>query len=406
MRSSAPPRVFVLSLLLVACSEEAPPPPPPPPTPAPAVKAIAAAPLDAGEAPDAGATTGDAGSDDAGRPDAGRPDAGGPHLGGDDAGSGDAGRDDAGPAGQAPDASFLEDLGPGSIVTVMSIPAGATVSRDGVVIGVTPAKVALKAGVKHLLRLELAGFYTEDREVQGALNQDSRVSVDLRPAARLVVVTRPPGATVQVRGAVVLEKTPGTTAAVDPGPAEVVVTLAGHQQVTRQLVLSAAEERLELELVAGVPVRVESSPRRSEVSLDGVVVGKTPLDVTVDPRAKQTLTVTRPGWSTFKKVLTRLKGGEKVSVKLVDLELNAAKKRLATAQAAHDRASRALEQVQATLATQEAPSDKLEAQVNAAEVAMERATQALEAAADALKDLEARRLSEAERDAPKPGDAP
>lgn len=399
MRSPAPVIVLAVSLLLVACSEEAPPPPPPAPAPAP--KAIAAAPPDAGEATDAGAPAADAGSDDAGLPDAG--DA---SPGGDDAGSPDAGRDDAGAPGQAPDAAVLEDLGPGSIVTVLSIPAGATVSRDGVVIGLTPAKVALKAGVTHLLRLELAGFYTEDREVQGTLNQDSQVSVDLRPAARLVVSTTPPGATVLVRGTVVLEKTPGTTAAVDPGPAEVVVTLAGHQQVTRQLVLSAPEEKLELTLVAGVSVRVESSPRRSEVALDGVVVGKTPLDVTVDPRAKQTLTVTRPGWSTFKKVLTRLKGGEKFSAKLVDLELNAAKKRLATAQAAHDRAYRALEKAQATFAAQEEPSDKLEAQVNAAEVAMERATQELEAADGALKALEARRLSEAERDAPKPGDAP
>jgi hypothetical protein len=399
MRSSTPFWVLVLSFLVVACSEEA--PPAPSPAPAPAVKVIAAAPVDAGAAPDAGTSTADAGSDDGGSPDAG-----GQDLDGDDAGSADAGAADAGTPGQAPDASVLEDLGPGSIVTVLSIPAGATVSRDGVVIGLTPAKVAVRSGVKHLLRLELAGFYTEDREVQGELNHDSQLSVDLRPAARLVVVTEPPGATVQVRGAVVLEKTPGTTAAVDPGPAEVVVTLAGHQQVTRELVLSAPEERLELKLVAGVTVRVESSPRRSEVAVDGVVVGKTPLDVTVDPRAKQTLTVSRPGWSTFKKVLTRLKGGEKFNVKLVDVELAAAKKRLARAQEAHDRAYRALEKVQATFAAQEAPSDKLEAQVNAAEVAMERATQELEAADGALKALEARRLSEAERDAPKPGDAP
>ncbi len=278
--------------------------------------------------------------------------------------------------------------------TVSSSPTGAKVFVDGGERGKTPLRTRLTAARNNTVRVELDGFFPESRTLEPNAKEATEVSVTLRPASRVRVTTEPAGAQVSIGGQVVIPQTPGISGPLEPGPADIVVTLAGYEQQQQRVTLAEQEAPLSFTLSHGAKVAVASAPPGAEVKVDDVVVGATPLDVYVSPKGKHTIVISKPTWSTVKRVLTRIKPGERVVVSLVDLDLVPARKRAMKARTIYGKAETTLAQLQAKAEATSNVTPALEKQLATAERVMEKASIELESAEVALKAVEERRASE------------
>ncbi len=273
--------------------------------------------------------------------------------------------------------------------TVTTKPVGAHVFVNDVDHGKAPLRIRVKAVQRNTVRVELDGFFPDSRVVEPNTNEETEVFLELRPASRLSITTDPPGAQVRVKGEVVLALTPGTTGPLEPGPVDVLITLAGHEPLQRPLTLGSTEEKLEVTLTPGAKVAVTSTPPEAEVRLDDVLVGVTPLDLYLS-KGKHTVVVSLPGWSTVKKVFTKVKSGERLDATLVDVELAGFKRKVAQARKDYDKANTTLERLQSKVEHSAQP-EKLERDLEKTEAAMEKTSVRLEKAEAALHEAEADR---------------
>jgi hypothetical protein len=286
--------------------------------------------------------------------------------------------DDRPPAEELPFADPDDTLGLHPEGSVDSTPPGATVFLDDVEVGKTPLKTRFHAGRPSELRLELDGYFPVRRRIEVNANQHVDVRVVLERGAHVEVVTDPPGAEVRFDGGVVLTATPGTTALLPVGPAELVVLLPGYVAERRVIDLEPGTQALAVPLTPGIKVHTSSTPDHAAVALDGVPLGETPLDVYVPKKGAHTLTFSLRGLTPVQRVLTSPREGQTVRVKLVDEELIAAERKVAKAQAAYDKANQELERLQRLFERFDTAAN--ERKVAAAEQAMEKAATALEKA--------------------------
>ncbi|MEW5742986.1 MAG: PEGA domain-containing protein [Myxococcota bacterium] len=364
MRASIPVLGVVCLLVLAACPEEAPPPPPPPPPP---VKK--APPPDAGDAavPDAGAM-------DGGPADGGASTDGGANDGG--TGASDGGDTDGG-GGGALDA----------FADVTTRPAGADIFLDDQPVGTSPAKVSVASGLKQVLKVSKQGFFPETKELEPASGETVTVAFTLKPAVVLHVTSDPPDASVTVNGTLALAATPGDVLA-PPGNIEVAVSLPAHDTFSKKLKVKKGEQKLDVKLTPSVKVMITSKPTGAEVTVDGKPAGVTPLEVWLSSKGKYTVAVTKEGWSTVKKVISRPRpDDDPVDFALTDLELAKLEAGVEKALKAYDVAYEALERTQERVAANPA----LSGQLDPAEAAMQKATDALEEAQRLLSAAKAKR---------------
>lgn len=301
----------------------------------------------------------------------------------------DAGAEGAGADGGVGDGGAGEDAGAplDAFVQVSSKPTGSFVTVDGQDAGETPVKVPVASGSAHQVKVVRGGYFVETRQVSPGVGETARVDVTLRPGATLRVTSDPPDASVTVNGELVLEATPGVTAAFAPNKSvEVAVSYPGYDTFTKKLKVKG-EQKLDVKLTASLKVGITSSPTEAQVTVDGKPVGTTPVDVFLSARGKHTVAVTKPGWSTVKKVLSGPQDDAVVHFTLSDLELEKFEAEVAKALKAYDKANDALEATQQR--AQENP--KFEAQLEAAEAEMEKATAALEEAERQLAAAKAKR---------------
>jgi hypothetical protein len=162
-------------------------------------------------------------------------------------------------------------------VSIETSPAGAIVLVDGRERGRGPLKLELDPGSR-LVLVEAPGHRAERFEVglKAGDRQTMRAVLRLNPG-EVTVVSRPPGAEVLIGG------TPAghapLTRAVPPGGVIVEARLPGHQRVLRQMQVASGERvRLELGLrPLQATVSVVTNVTGARVSIDGRVVGQTPL---------------------------------------------------------------------------------------------------------------------------------
>jgi len=168
-------------------------------------------------------------------------------------------------------------------LSIESVPAGAVVIIDGSRKGVTPWVGPLDAG-RHQVVLKKQGRREVASDFEMPEGRDLSLRLELPPPAassapRLVVVSKPEGATVKVDG-----KEVGATpwaGAVKAGKRALEVALEGHVAEKRE-VTAAANRELEvsfaLQRVAGpAKMVVETEPAGADVSVDGEEKGKSPL---------------------------------------------------------------------------------------------------------------------------------
>ena len=293
-----------------------------------------------------------------------------------------------------------ESLGLHPVSLIMSDPIGAKVFVNGEDRGKTPLETPLAAGARNEVKVELSGYFPARQDRNPNARERLTLNFTLKPAARLKVTSEPPGARVLVAGAGgemsrVLEHTPGVAEPLELGEVDVLVLLDGYQLVRQKVTLAVGENALDVTLVQGVKLAVESTPDKAEILVDGQWAGLTPADVFIAPKGKHTVEVKKDSWATAKKVFTSVSKPTSWTVKLVDTDRVRAQTIVSRARARYDKVNRALEKVQAKLETMPSSPAKLERQLVSLEREMEKAATELEKAEFELKSIvDARNLGQ------------
>jgi len=172
--------------------------------------------------------------------------------------------------------TFKPQLVPGwGVVTVTSEPAGAQLLVNGEPRGVTPVEAQIMAGA-HPVELRLEGFKPWTTDIQVKANEPMTlgpVKLGL-PDGRLTVRSDPAGASVSVAG-VYRGQTPVELELRPDLGHSIVLTRPGYEAVTRQVSLSAGEQRTLAVPLSGVfgEVAVRAQPADAQVYVDGKLSG-------------------------------------------------------------------------------------------------------------------------------------
>jgi formylglycine-generating enzyme required for sulfatase activity len=216
-----------------------------------------------------------------------------------------------------------------AVVSISTEPDGAEVRVAGESRGKTPLELELMAG-SHRVELLHPGFKPWVSDVQVIANQPSTIGpVKLGlPDGRLMVVSRPAGASVTIGGAY-RGRTP-LDAELRPGLAQTVaLTREGYEAASRQATVGAGESAtLEFTLVPILgEVIVQANPQDAELLVDGESKGLANQTLRL-LATSHAVEIRRPGYATFRTTVTP-RPGLPQSIEVTLLE-GAAPRRAAT----------------------------------------------------------------------------
>lgn len=171
------------------------------------------------------------------------------------------------------------------VVNVLSDPAGAEVSVNDVVRGVTPLLVKGVPKGRAMVKFKLPGFRDEVRELVMRAGDQQTLSIALTPLpGTLNLISVPEGASFYVNDKA-YGRGPLAIPSLSPGDYSVRAEMEGYGTMTRMVTISngdSAREEFRLSNVMG-RLEVRTSPPGAQVFLDGRVVGTTSSD---DPSAE------------------------------------------------------------------------------------------------------------------------
>ncbi|MCA9550742.1 MAG: PEGA domain-containing protein [Myxococcales bacterium] len=217
----------------------------------------------------------------------------------------------------------------GGTLTVISDPPGATVYVDGTPRQQeTPATFTGEPTGKplkiHVAREGYASSEVQEVTISGT-TKVAQASFRLKRMYRYRVETEPPGVELSVQGRNARVKTPVELEPLIAGE-RVTVDVVGEGWMPEQLELVASARTATVARLALRPARtlvVESTPAGAEVLIDGVRVGRTPLERAVPLGAPVEVVVVRPDsgrWT--KRVVPRAVGREVLKARLQLLPLS------------------------------------------------------------------------------------
>ena len=175
-------------------------------------------------------------------------------------------------------------------VTVTSQPAGATVIVDGMDRGTTPITLFDLAPGRHHIKYRLAGYVEADRFVdtnhEGPFIEKNVVLKEEK--GLLLLKTEPAGANIVIDGVTVGQTPRLVTHLAAKDVYNVRLRKAGYQDQLIQVRFEGRRPlvREETLVLASGTVNVLSDPAGAEVTLNGIVRGKTPVLVRDVPRGR------------------------------------------------------------------------------------------------------------------------
>jgi formylglycine-generating enzyme required for sulfatase activity len=206
------------------------------------------------------------------------------------------------------------------VISLSSIPAGATIEVDGKAAGVTPAKVEMDSGIRRV-QLSSPGqrVWTSSVVVAAGVPQNIGPIVLGAADARITVRSAPSGAQVTTGGSfrgvtpVTLELAPGV-------PHTISVARAGYAPWTREVFAeSGKESQLDARLTALlVDVRIQGQPEDAEVFVNGDSRGKAPASLQL-PASRHHIEVRKEGFKPYVADVVLAPGiGRTLDFKLID----------------------------------------------------------------------------------------
>jgi Tol biopolymer transport system component len=193
--------------------------------------------------------------------------------------------------------ALLLGAGCSSTMPILSSPAGASVTINSRPVGVTPLETPWSNDQENVVRFELSGYFPEEINLPKDAGQKA-VAVELAAASRTHaydIATQPPGAVIEIDGVQVgttparVEARFARTAKYDPWQEKrLTISYPDYQTETYRL----QESTPAIGLINLQPLRVarsyevsavtrDGAELKADVTLDGQLVGATPLDLPV-----------------------------------------------------------------------------------------------------------------------------
>lgn len=198
------------------------------------------------------------------------------------------------------------------VVRVLSDAQGARAFIDGTDQGPVPVDIKdVKAG-DHIIQVKAPGMQTGEKHVTVAAGSSQIVKFDLNQEAAgdqgtLKVVSMVPEAQVFIDGASV-GKVPQDKK-VSAGEHPVVVRLDGYKQFEQKVRVEAGQTvTVQANLKPVGRLRILSTPSQATVLINGLPVGKTPLDQEVET-GETVVRIEQPGFQAFEQTIT-IEGGK------------------------------------------------------------------------------------------------
>lgn len=206
------------------------------------------------------------------------------------------------------------------LISIDSVPTGASVSVDGESVGKTPLlDLPLPEG-EHQLLLEEARHLPLQQSLQvTGRNVRQQLQLELAPAwAGVTVDSLPTGASILLDGEPV-GKTPATVEILQ-GEHQLLLQLPAFADWQQTLHIKAGEDqdlgRVDMQPAAG-ELQLSSVPSGANVTLDGEFQGQTPMTLEVSPGREHRLAVFKPGYQRYNgTVELPAAGSDKRAVKL------------------------------------------------------------------------------------------
>ena len=188
------------------------------------------------------------------------------------------------------------------LISIDSVPKGASVSVDGESVGKTPLlDLPLPEG-EHQLLLEEARHLPLQQSLQvTGRNVRQQLQLELAPAwAGVTVDSLPTGASILLDGEPV-GKTPATVEILQ-GEHQLMLQLPAFADWQQTLHIKAGEDqdlgRVDMQPAAG-ELQLSSVPSGANVTLDGEFQGQTPMTLEVSPGREHRLAVFKPGYQRY-----------------------------------------------------------------------------------------------------------
>ncbi len=184
-------------------------------------------------------------------------------------------------------------------VSFTSQPAGATVVIDGIDRGTTPITLFDLAPGRHHVKYRLAGYVEVDRffrTEEGPFIEKSEVLSEEK--GLLLLKSEPTGANILVDGVSVGQTPRLVTTLSAKDQHSVVFRKAGYldQKITVRFDGRKPQIRSETLVLASGTIEVQSDPAGAEVTVNGIVRGKTPITVADVPKGRATVKLTMDGF--------------------------------------------------------------------------------------------------------------
>jgi hypothetical protein len=211
-------------------------------------------------------------------------------------------------------ADMLSTMNGGTgVIRVISDAPGARVFIDGTEMGPAPFDAKDQKAGDHLVQVKAPGMATGEKHVMVAAGQSQIVKFDLNQdfsgdMGLLKVVSTVPEAMVFIDGAAI-GKVP-VEKRMSAGEHPVVVRLEGFKQFEQKVRVEAGQTvTVQADLKAVGRLRVLTTPSGASVSINGLVVGKTPItDLDVET-GETVLRAELPGFQAWEETLT-IEGGK------------------------------------------------------------------------------------------------
>jgi len=177
-------------------------------------------------------------------------------------------------------------------VNISSQPSGATVLIDGVSRGTTPVTLYDLAPGRHHLKYRLAGYVEEDAffSMSEGPYIDRNVTLE-EEKGLLLLKTDPAGCDIQIDGVSVGQTPQLVTTLPALGTYSVRLRKAGYQDQLISVRFDGRRPlvREEKMVLASGSIDISTEPPGAEVSVNGIVRGKSPLKVTEVPKGRATV---------------------------------------------------------------------------------------------------------------------
>lgn len=185
-------------------------------------------------------------------------------------------------------------------VEVTSDPPGVRVEAEGVSWGVTPLTREQVLSGRHIVRVELEPYPSQERAVEVRDGQAHKLHFDLSSRiGHLTALSDPPGATVTLKeNGRQLGSTPLRQVPLSPGTYTLVFALPDHDTTERTIPVAQGDApQVEVALVRHVGhLRVETTPPRARIFLDGTARGETPQVIRDLPTGSYSMRIEKEGY--------------------------------------------------------------------------------------------------------------